>query len=106
MARTATVIRPTGRDAHGDPLAGDPTRITITVLGVAPSDSTPITGRARDGALVPLTLYLEFGVDVRHGDQVELDGEVYDVDGEPQRWENLRSGRQPGAVVQVRRSRG
>ncbi|MFF8367855.1 hypothetical protein ACF05W_03325 [Streptomyces lydicus] len=41
---------------------------------------------ARDQSQERLTVFLPYGAVVASGDRVRLDGHMYEVDGEPERW--------------------
>lgn len=109
-----TVIRPLGRDQWGDPIAGDPTEMTVPVLAVAPTalgsrkGSSDIEDRNREGLVESCTVYLrDTDVDIVHTDKVLLPGDTreWDVDGGVQRW-NYEPSTLGGAVVVLKRRVG
>lgn len=88
LVRDVTILRPaTITDRYGDSIP-DPNSshaTTTEVLGwLSQTDATEPTGPGR--ALVTLTteiLFLPSGTDIEAHDRVEIDGQLYDVDGEP-----------------------
>lgn len=110
---TVTIIRSPGRDAYGDPIDGEPERIALTGVAVAPrvggpgTASSDVTSRGREALVEGLTLYIaDVGADIRRTDRVEIDGKTYDIDGEPSRWTNPLTGWHGGVEVAVRRTEG
>src|SRR5690606_30208796 len=98
---------PGGVDEYGDPIPSSVTRTPLPTAFVAPRLSDEITNRGRAGVVVGLTLYdTNYKLDLRHTDQVEVDGELYEVDGEPGRWRNPMTGREAGIQVALRRAQG
>jgi len=112
--KTATIVRqvPGGTDEYGDPIPGTTIRVDVPGCGWAPRSagagpsSEDIHDRGRQGVIVGLTLYMPAGTDLRHTDQVELEGLLYDVEGDPGEWRNPLSGREAGLEVALRRAEG
>lgn len=90
---------PGGRDTYGDPVDSTTERTTLTGCRFAPGSSTATAGRGRDGIVSTPALYCRTDPDLAHTDQVEVDGRLYDVDGEPEQWG-------AGVVVQLRSASG
>lgn len=103
---TAVRIRPPAIDEYGDPVTGDPGRLTIDGATVAPRSSTDITDRGRYGVIVGLSLFAPYDTDIGHGDQVEVDGVLYDVDGEAGPWKSPFTEWEAGIEVALRRAAG
>lgn len=89
---TVTILRPgpPTEDVYGNDVPGTPTEICVPGCAVSPRDSTgagtnEITD-ARDTVIVGLTLYAPAGTDIRATDQVRVNGELYEVDGQPGRF--------------------
>lgn len=111
----ATVVRvrstTTGTDSLGDPITTE-ARVTLADCIVAPrsgfagSSSGDITERARQGVIVGLSLYAPFDADVVHTDQLEVDGVLYEVDGEAGRWKQPWSGWEAGCEIALKRAAG
>ena len=115
---TVIVVRPGGRDRHGDP-SGDATEHTITGVLVAPSQSSEdvTTG---DQATSRWDLYPPVGADIRATDRVRrpavdpapADGAdmrhraPWVVVGDPSPWRSPWSGWAPGQVVRIERQTG
>lgn len=108
--RTVTILRhdPGGTDIYGDPVAGTVVRVDVDGCAVAPrtGSSGELEGRGRQGITEAMTLYLPAGTDLQADDQVEIDGQTYDVDGPPANWSNPYSGKRPGLEVVLRRTEG
>lgn len=89
------MIRPTGRDAFGDPLTGSPTEFDIEGCLFAPGPSHEMQAAANqvdtDG-----TVYAPAGSDVLATDRMRIRGDVYSVVGKPQDWGSF------GLVIAVR----
>jgi hypothetical protein len=114
---TVTVVRSPGFDAYGDRLSGDPERITLAGVALAPRTGGPATSsadienRGREGVREGLTLYAQVGVDIRRTDQIEVDelselAGLYDVDGEPGPWVSPFDGWEAGVEVSLNRAEG
>lgn len=97
---------PGGVDKYGDPVAGTEDRTTLTGAFTAPRESSEITNRGRAGVIVGLTLFAPYDTDLAFTDQIEVDGTLYDIEGEPGRWRNPFSGREAGLQVALVRSSG
>lgn len=105
---TVTVIRstPGGTDQYGDPKTSTIERIPIQGCAVAPRFSSDMTDRGRDGVVIGKTVYPPAGADIRATDRLELEGDLYEIDGEPIEWRNPISGDAPGGEIALRRARG
>lgn len=97
---------PGGVDEYGDPIEGTVTRQVLDGAFTAPRESDEITNRGRAGVIVGLTLFAPYSTDLRHTDQVEVDGELFEIEGEPGRWRNPMTGREAGIQVALRRAQG
>lgn len=106
----ATIARvrhtPGGVDQYGDPISGTTTETTMSDWFVAPRTSDDIPGRARDGVTVGLNLYTPYDADLVRTDQVKVNGEVYDIDGEIARWKHPWTGWEAGQVAALKRGEG
>jgi len=105
-------VRPVspGTDQYGDPV-DDVERTPIPGAYVAPrSDEPPadseLAARGRVGVVVGLTLYMPADFDLRRTDRVEVDGVLYDVEGEVGRWLHPYTGWAAGATATLRRAEG
>lgn len=103
----ATVVRIRGEsfDQYGDP-TGTPDDETLDGCMVAPRTSTDVDGRGRQGVVVGLTLYAPYGTDIVATDQLTVDGEPYEIDGEPGPWKSPFSGWEAGIEVALTRAEG
>lgn len=110
MIGNAIVLRvretPGGTDNYGDPIEGTTETVTLTGCGVAPRSSDDITDRGRQGVIVGLTLYAPHGTDLRYSDRIEVDGVLYEVDGEAGSWKSPLSSWEAGIEVALRRAQG
>lgn len=97
---------PGGVDEYGDPIVGTDDRTILIDAFVAPRESGDISNRGRQGVIVGLTLFAPYETDVRYTDQIEVDGVLYDVDGEPGKWRNPFSGWEAGIQVALVRASG
>lgn len=107
MIGNATVvrIRGAGVDDYGDPTGAD-VRVTLTGCGVAPRTSEDIDDRGRQGVIVGLTLYAPYGTDLLHTDRVEVDGVVYEADGDLGSWKSPLTSWEAGIEIALRRAAG
>lgn len=100
-------IRPSSIDAlTGDPTEETPNRLTITDAFVAPRSSANIDDRGRAGVIVGLSLFAPYGADIVHGDQVEVDGVLYNLDGDAGQWKSGLTGWEAGCEVALVRAAG
>lgn len=113
IGQTVTIVRgtPGGRDEYGDTIAGTSERIDVTGCAVAPRSSERRTSdegteRGRYGVIVGLSLYAPPGTVLRRTDQIEIDGVLYDVDGETGVWRNPYTTAVRGVEVALRRAEG
>lgn len=110
MIGNATIVRVRTAagtaDRYGDTLAGTVTRTTIDNAAVSPRTSEDIDGRGRAGVIVGLNLYAPHGTDLVFTDQVEVDGVLYDIEGEPGSWKSPLSSWEAGVEVALRRAAG
>ena len=101
---TAHIIRGRGRDAHGDPLPGDPEEIEVRGTSMQPGATTEDTD-GRDTVASTWFWFVPPGTDIRATDQVRWRGALFDVDGDPQPWDDER-GRPHHIEVQLRKVTG
>lgn len=110
MIGNAAVYRirkdPGGIDAYGDPVTSTSTRVLLDGAGVAPRESSDITEQGRHGVIVGLNLYLPYGVDLDRDDQLEVDGVLYEIEGDVGSWKSPLTSWEAGAEVALRRSAG
>lgn len=99
-------VRGAGTDQYGDPEDGTPDEETIDGAFTAPRTSVDTDGRARDGAVVGLTLFAPHGSDLERTDLVEVDGIKYRIDGEIADWTSGLTGWQPGITAALVRAEG
>jgi hypothetical protein len=86
---TIVIVRPgpPTQDSYGNDVAGPPAEIEVVGCAVAPRDGTGTASNerldARDTVITGLTLYAPYGTDIRATDQIRVNGELYEVDGQP-----------------------
>lgn len=109
MRSNATIVRvrPTGVDQYGDTNAGTPDRLTLDPAAVYPRSSSPVDDRGRSGVIVGLTLLVpDVDADILDGDQIEVDGHLYDLDGTAGAWKSPLTGWEPGLEAALIRAAG
>lgn len=92
--QTITVVEPTLIDDRGTQVADydDPASETdITGCSVQPGASAEVLA-ARQGVSIRWTVYAPPSVAVTAHSAVRYEGNLYDVDGEPQRWSSPTGG--------------
>lgn len=97
---------PGGTDQYGDPMPSTETRTTLEDSFVAPRVSSEVTDAGRAGVIVGLTLFMPPGTDLVHSDQVDVDGVLYEVDGDAGDWTHPMTGWAAGVVAALRRVDG
>jgi hypothetical protein len=97
---------PGGVDAYGDPVASTSTSVQIRGAFVAPRQTDENNDPGRAGVTVGLNLYAPPGTDLVHTDQVTVDGDLFDLDGEVADWVHPGTGWTPGLVVALSRAQG
>lgn len=86
--QTIVRIRPTERTSRGSTVFdwSNPDRLTIRNCSVQPAS----TGLSQDGRVLGInegyTVYLQPNADVKEGDRIEYEGNVYTINGEPKPW--------------------
>jgi hypothetical protein len=107
--RSVTRVRstPGGWDADGDPITSTTADEDIEGVLLAPRTDLVSLGetteRARNGVVVGYTAYFPPGTDVTRHDQFRIDGDLWDVTGEPGPWIGHQVG---GIEVALRRAEG
>jgi hypothetical protein len=81
---TVTILRGRTRDNFGNLQGGD-TGTDVTGCSVQPASSSELTDRG-ELTVANLTLYLPAGTDILATDRVRWNGQVYAVNGPPNRW--------------------
>ena len=105
ITRPVTLVR---RQSNGlDALGNDTWAETpVVVQGVyAPGGSTE-TMQGRDSVTTTGIVYLPAGTPVDALAAVDIDGERFEVDGEPTVWRHALTGWTPGVEVRLRKARG
>lgn len=89
--QSITVVRPGQKTVRGSVVpdwehTSDP--VTIGGCSVQPA-STSLSEDGRIlGLMDGLTVYVPDGADVQPGDHIEVDGETYEINGAPRRWQS------------------
>lgn len=109
MPTNGVVVRvrrgPGGVDAYGDPIPGADTRSTIADAFTAPRSSADLNER-RQGVIIGLTLYAPLDADIKHTDLIEVDGVLFEIDGEDGRWLHPFTGWRAGIEAALTRVEG
>lgn len=97
----------TGEDAHGNEVAayGDPVDLD-GVYGFDPGSSSEPRLAGQQRVIVEPTLYGPFDMPFLPQDRAIIRGDEYEVEGEVRRWQHMRTNRQAGAVVSLRKVGG
>lgn len=110
MLANATIARirrtPGGTDDYGDPIEGTESRAVMEDWAVAPRSSSDITDRGRAGVIVGYTLYTPHDADFVHTDLVEVDGDLYEIEGVVGHWKSPLSTWAAGTETALRRAAG
>lgn len=93
-------------DEYGDPVLDREDRADLDGCFTAPRMSEGIDGRSRAGVIIGLTLFMPYGTDVEYSDEIEIDGVVWQIDGEPGSWRNPKSGWEAGMTAALVRGEG
>lgn len=100
--RAATV-----QDAYGNDTAGGFAWLeTVHGCAVAPRKEAELTENGRTGVIIGLVVYARPTATIRPSDQVRIDGEIYEIDGEPGNWQHPMTGWKPGVELNLRRVEG
>lgn len=94
-------------DAHGNAAEswGAPVAL-VGVYGFDPGSSSEPREPGSDRVIVEPTLYGPFDMPFLPRDRVIVRGKTYEVEGEVRQWKHMRSNRESGAVVTLRRVDG
>jgi len=94
-------------DAHGNETAsyGDPVAL-VGAHGFDPGSSSEPRLAGQERVIVEPTLYGPFDMPFLPRDRAIVRGLTYEVEGEVRRWKHMRTGREAGAVVSLRRVDG
>jgi hypothetical protein len=109
--KTRSVVRlrrsPGGKDRFGDPIPSTVERTVIDGVLLAPRndvDTGEPSAIGRSGIVAGLTLLRPGApIDLRHDDQIEVDGVAFDVEGEVGDWRGVGPG---GTQAALRRAEG
>lgn len=93
-------------DDYGDPVPGADDRKEIPGAFTAPRRSEGVDRDGRSGVIIGLTLFAPFGSDIVYSDQIDLDGVVWEIDGEPGAWEHPKTGWEAGMEIALVRGEG
>lgn len=94
-------------DAHGNAADGWGAPVTLEgVYGFDPGSSSEPRLPGQDRVVVEPSLYGPFDMPFGPRDRAVVRGLAYEVEGEVRRWKHMRTGREAGAVVSLRRVDG
>lgn len=96
-----------GEDVYGNEIATYGTAVTLTgVYGFDPGSSSEPRIAGQQRVIVEPTLYGPFDMPLLPRDKVIVRGSTYEVEGEVRQWKHMRTNREAGAVVSLRRVDG
>lgn len=94
-------------DSHGNEVETWGAPVTLVgVYGFDPGSSSEPRLPGQERVIVEPTLYGPFVMPFLPRDLVVVRGKTYEVDGEVRQWKHMRSGREAGGVVTLRRVDG
>ncbi len=110
MALGSTVIvhrSTTTTDRYGNEIPGPWVAAgSIDGCAVAPRSTSELSDGGRQGVIVGLTLFMPPGADIGPHDRVEVDGRMFEVEGDVGRWQSPLTGWAPGDQVALRKVEG
>ncbi len=90
-------------DSHGNAAESWASPVERFVYGVAPKMTDEPVAPGRDAVVVTHEVYAPYGFPLGPRDRIRHEGVLFEVEGEPKRWENgPYSGAQPGSVFELR----
>lgn len=112
IGETVTRIRPgTTTNGYGDTILdwSDNAITSTTIYGcsLAPRQEGELAGAGRAGVIVGYTLYAPPGTDLKFTDRILHDTlGLFEIDGEPGRWDNPYTGNAWGVTAALKRVEG
>lgn len=95
-----------GEDAHGNETVSYGEPVTLTGFGFDPGSSNEPRRPGQDRVIVEPSLYGPYDMPFSPRDKAIVRGDTYEIEGVVRRWKHMRSGREAGAVVTLRRVDG
>lgn len=96
-----------GTDAHGNEIPTYGAAVTLTgTYGFDHGSTSEPRLPGQDRVIVEPTLYGPYSMPFLPRDRAVIRGKTYEVDGEVRQWKHMRSGKEAGAVVTLRRVDG
>ena len=97
----------TTEDAHGNETESWGSPVTLSgVYGFDPGSSSEPREPGQDRVIVEPALYGPYDMPFLSRDRVIVRGQTYEVEGVVRQWKHMRSNREAGAVVTLRRVDG
>jgi hypothetical protein len=94
-------------DAHGNETETWGPAVALSgVYGFDPGSSSEPREPGHDRVIVEPSLYGPYGMPFVNRDRVIVRGQTYEVEGVVRQWKHMRSNREAGAVVTLRRVDG
>lgn len=94
-------------DAHGNATASYGPAVTLAgVYGFDPGSSSEPRLAGQSRVIVEPTLYGPYDMPFLPRDRVIVRGQTFEVEGEVRKWRHMRSDREGGAVVTLRKVTG
>lgn len=100
-----TILQAVELDRHGDPIEGTGRSVVEDGWAFSPRGSSE-SHDAANTVINGLMGYGPYGSAIRHDSVVVVNGDHYEVEGEPGRWRNPMTGDEMGCQVALTRQRG
>lgn len=97
----------TTEDAHGNETVSYGPAVTLEgVYGFDPGSSNEPRRPGQDRVIVEPSLYGPYDMPFSPRDKAIVRGDTYEIEGVVRRWKHMRSGREAGGVVSLRKVDG
>ena len=94
-------------DEYGNTVPGPYAKVqTLVGCGVSPRKEDELQENGRTGVIVGWTVFAPYDGVVLPHDRLLVNGELFDVEGEPGRWSQPMSGWTPGLEINIKRVEG
>lgn len=94
-------------DSHGNARDEWAAPVERFVYGIAPKVTDEPTSPGRDAVVVTHEVYAPYDFPLASRDRLRHNGQLFEVEGAPKRWENgPYSGARPGSVFELRHVEG
>jgi len=97
---------PGGHDQYGDPVDSTEESWEVEPIAIAPRDSFELNGAGRNGVVVGLTAYFPPETEILSTDEIDIEGEIFEVEGIVATWQHPNAPLPQGVQVALRRAQG